>query len=152
MGVFLQHASLPFRTGVGARRLTDGAFRLLERKAPGSAGPCLRAHDAFAFCERRLSLSATIADRSSAGRISKGPTFTPGCFEINWMAWFRSLASSTRIPPNCSFVSAYGPSVTDTLPFFHFTVAALRGLWSGSPPAKCPPLRNTSSYAKHSSL
>ena len=56
--------------------------------------------------ERRRSLSRIISVKSSAGRISKGPAFTPGCFDINWMAWFRSLASSTRIPPNCSFVSA----------------------------------------------
>ena len=55
---------------------------------------------------RRFSLSATMADKSSAGRISKGPTLTPGCSDIKRMAWFRSRASSTRMPPNCSLVSA----------------------------------------------
>jgi len=33
--------------------------------------------------ERRRSLSLTIAVKSSAGRISNGPAFTPGCFDIN---------------------------------------------------------------------
>jgi hypothetical protein len=56
--------------------------------------------------ERRCSLSRIISLKSAAGRISKGPAFTPGCFDINWMAWFRSLASRMRIPPICSFVSA----------------------------------------------
>jgi len=55
---------------------------------------------------RRRSLSRTASVKSAAGRISNGPAFTPGCFDINWIAWFRSLASRTRIPPNCSFVSA----------------------------------------------
>jgi hypothetical protein len=55
---------------------------------------------------RRCSLSRIIPLRSAAGRISNGPAFTPGCFDINWMAWFRSRASSTRMPPICSFVSA----------------------------------------------
>jgi hypothetical protein len=32
-----------------------------------------------------------------------------------------------RIPPNCSLVSAYGPSVTLTLPFFHRKVLASEG-------------------------
>src|SRR5512139_3553964 len=119
---------------------------------PFVPGCCRVAYEAFRSFERLLSLSATIADRSSTGRISKGPTFTPGCFEMSWMAWFKSVASRTRIPPSCSFVSAYGPSVMDTLPFVHRSVAAFRGLWSASPPAKCPSLRNTSSYAKHSSM
>jgi hypothetical protein len=39
----------------------------------------------FAFARRRA-LAATMAERSSAGRISKGPTFTPGCSDISWMA------------------------------------------------------------------
>ncbi len=45
---------------------------------------------------------------SSTGRISKGPDcpdFTPGCCDINWMAWFKSFASSRKNPPNCSLVS-----------------------------------------------
>jgi hypothetical protein len=33
--------------------------------------------------ERRRSLCLTISLRSAAGRISKGPAFTPGCFDIN---------------------------------------------------------------------
>jgi hypothetical protein len=38
-------------------------------------------------CEhRRSSLPRIISPRSAAGRISKGPIFTPGCFDINWMA------------------------------------------------------------------
>src|SRR5262245_36711869 len=48
------------------------------------------------------------------------------------MAWFKSVASSTPNPPNCSFVSAYGPSVIDTLPFFHLRVIAFRELWSAA--------------------
>jgi hypothetical protein len=70
---------------------------------------------------------------SSAGRISKGPTFTPGCFDINWTAWVRSAASRIRMPPNCPFVSAKGPLVTDTLPFRYLNVVAFRALWSASP-------------------
>ena len=35
---------------------------------------------------RRRSLAAIIVVRSCAGRISQRPTFTPGCFEISWMA------------------------------------------------------------------
>src|SRR5258706_14096485 len=33
--------------------------------------------------ERRRSLSRIISVKSAAGRISKGPAFTPGCFDIN---------------------------------------------------------------------
>ena len=42
-------------------------------------------HDPFAAARRRA-LAATMVVRSSAGRISKGPTFTPGCSDINWIA------------------------------------------------------------------
>ena len=54
----------------------------------------------------RSSLSRIIWVKSSVGRISKDPPRTPGCFDINWMAWFKSVASSIKIPPNCSLVSA----------------------------------------------
>ena len=40
----------------------------------------------FALPPRRSSLSRTISLRSAAGRISNGPAFTPGCFDINWIA------------------------------------------------------------------
>ncbi len=36
-----------------------------------------------------------------------------------------SCASSTRMPPSCSFVSVYGPSVVATLPFFQYKVNAV---------------------------
>jgi hypothetical protein len=50
-----------------------------------------------------------------AGESRQIPAFTAACFDSNWMAWFTSLASNTPNPPNCFFVSAYGPSVMDTL-------------------------------------
>ena len=56
--------------------------------------------------EWRCSLSRIISARSAAGRISKGPARTPGCFDISWMAWLRSFASRIRMPPICSLVSA----------------------------------------------
>jgi len=44
-------------------------------------------HFAFAAAPaRRCSLSRTIPASSAAGRISNGPAFTPGCFDINWIA------------------------------------------------------------------
>jgi hypothetical protein len=50
------------------------------------------------------------------GRISTNFRLSvAACFDSNWMAWFTSPASNTPNPPNCFFVSAYGPSVTDTL-------------------------------------
>src|SRR6187397_2623952 len=55
------------------------------------------------------------------------------------------------MPPICSLVSAYGPSVTATRPSFHRRVAAASGPISPSPPAKCPFFLRTSSYARHSS-
>jgi hypothetical protein len=54
----------------------------------GVASPC--AQGDFAAERRRSWLSRTSGVRSSAGRISKGPTLTPGCFDISWTAWFRS--------------------------------------------------------------
>jgi hypothetical protein len=36
--------------------------------------------------ERRCSLSRIISVKFSAGRISKGPAFTPECLDINWIA------------------------------------------------------------------
>ena len=56
--------------------------------------------------ERRRSLSRFISVWSAAGRISMGPPRTTGCFDINWMAWFKSLASRMKNPANCSLVSA----------------------------------------------
>src|SRR5215510_1253964 len=60
-----------------------------------------------------------------------------------------SRASRTRIPPSCSLVSAYGPSVVATLPFFQYRVKAVSAGWSASPPAQCPLARRWSSYSKH---
>ena len=42
---------------------------------------------------------------SLAGLISNGPIRTPGCFDISAIAWFRSRASRSRIPPSVSLVS-----------------------------------------------
>jgi hypothetical protein len=50
-----------------------------------------------------------------AGESRQIPAFRAACSDSNWMAWFTSLASKTPNPPNCFFVSAYGPSVMDTL-------------------------------------
>jgi hypothetical protein len=47
--------------------------------------PVFRVYSPFVLARRR-SLSRIISVNSSAGRISKGPAFTPGCFDINWMA------------------------------------------------------------------
>ena len=51
---------------------------------------------------------------SLAGRISNVVILilTAGCFDISEMAWFRSRASSSRMPPSDSLVSTYGLSVT----------------------------------------
>jgi hypothetical protein len=53
--------------------------------------------------ERRRSLSRIISVKSSAERISRIPVFTAGCFDINWTAWSRSLASNTPNPPKLLF-------------------------------------------------
>jgi hypothetical protein len=39
----------------------------------------------------------------SAARISTIPDFMAGCFDINWIAWFRSVASNTPNPPQLLF-------------------------------------------------
>src|SRR6266404_8625004 len=49
------------------------------------------------------------------------------------MAWFGSLASSTRTPPSCSLVSATGPSVMATLPRSNRSVVAVPARWSALP-------------------
>lgn len=43
----------------------------------------------------RSRLASTIGAMSAAARISTPPARTRGCFDINWMAWFKSRASST---------------------------------------------------------
>lgn len=67
---------------------------------------------------RRRSLSRIIPVRSSTGRISQGPIFTPGWFDMIWTAWLRSRASMIRSPPRISLVSTKGPSVAETVPFW----------------------------------
>lgn len=53
------------------------------------------------FAARLLAAASTVIS-SSAGRISKLPAHTPGCLDINRIAWFRSLALGTKFPPSCS--------------------------------------------------
>jgi hypothetical protein len=53
--------------------------------------PVFRAYSSCVI-ERRRALSRIISVRSSAGRISKAPAFTPGCFDIKW-PFFRSMSS-----------------------------------------------------------
>lgn len=43
-------------------------------------------HFDFAPPLRRCLLSRIMSVMSAAGRISNGPAFTPGCFDINWIA------------------------------------------------------------------
>ena len=62
-------------------------------------------------------------------------------------ASFMSSASTRKKPPSCSLVSAYGPSVTDRLPWRTRTVAAVRLLRSGSVAISRPVSRNVSTYA-----
>ena len=47
------------------------------------------------------------------------------------MAWFKSRASRIKSPPKSSLVSAYGPSITVTLPLRYCKVVALSGLPGG---------------------
>jgi hypothetical protein len=47
-----------------------------------------------------------------------------GCLNHMAIASFRSLASIIPTPPNCSFVSIKGPSVTDALPSLNRTLTA----------------------------
>jgi hypothetical protein len=80
----------------------------------GRGRPALAGEDARPPSQRDRRQGRTAAFRSSitalisscAGRISNGPKRTPGCFDIRAMAWFRSRASSRRMPPRYSFVSA----------------------------------------------
>src|SRR5215510_3764450 len=55
------------------------------------------------------------------------------------------------MPPSCSLVSAYGPSVVATLPFFQYRVTAVSGGWRGTSATRCPLARRWSLYSKHSS-
>ena len=77
-----------------------GTFSLRERDLS------LKQFAYFAWTPRRFSLSRTISVMSTTGRISNGPAFTPGCFDMISIACFLSRASRIRIPPICSFVSA----------------------------------------------
>jgi len=54
---------------------------------------------------------------SMIGRTSMLPRRPGGIFEATWIASFRSRASIRKNPPSCSYVSANGPSVIDSLPF-----------------------------------
>src|SRR5687768_5183229 len=63
------------------------------------------------------------ADHS--GRTSTEPYFAWGIFSAQRSASSRSLHSSKKKPPNCSCVSAKGPSVINVLPSRMRTVVAL---------------------------
>src|SRR5690606_12825034 len=76
------------------------------------------------FAARRRALCRMTSVMSSTPRISNGPALVPGCFDINSTAWSISRASSTRMPPSTSLVSANGPSVTTGLPLRDRTVLA----------------------------
>jgi hypothetical protein len=82
----------------------------------------------FTVDRRRALLWRMISARFTTGRISKDPTFIPGCLEIGRIAWLKLRASSIKIPPNCSFISAQGLSVTDAGLFF--IAAWLRDEWN----------------------
>src|SRR6266545_6756272 len=64
-----------------------------------------------------------ISDHS--GRISIEPSVADGIFAAQRRASSRSLQSSRKNPPNCSCVSAKGPSVMSALPSRTRTVVAL---------------------------
>src|SRR4029079_8673111 len=55
-------------------------------------------------------------------------------------------------PPRSSFVSAYGPSVTATLPFLKRRLTVASGPCSPSPETQCPFFLSVSSYAKQRSI
>ncbi len=63
------------------------------------------------------------------GRTSMLPRRPIGIFAATWMASFRSRASIRMNPPSCSFVSAKGPSVVDSLPFRTRRVVAVSTGW-----------------------
>ena len=62
---------------------------------------------------------------SLTGRTSMVPNRTDGNFEATWIASLRSRALIRKNPPNCSFVSAKGPSVADNFPFRTLTLTAV---------------------------
>ena len=62
---------------------------------------------------------------SSMGRTSKGPMRMPGWRLMIATASALSFASSTRMPPSISLVSAKGPSTRDAFPSAQRTVVAL---------------------------
>lgn len=69
---------------------------------------------------------------SMIGRTSMLPRRATGIFEATWMASFRSLALMRMNPPSCSFVSAKGPSVIDSVSFRIRTVMAVWTGWRAS--------------------
>src|SRR6478672_8857151 len=62
---------------------------------------------------------------SLTGRTSMVPNRTDGNLEATWIASFRSRALIRKKPPSCSFVSAWGPSVTDNFPLRILTLMAV---------------------------
>src|SRR5439155_2634832 len=63
---------------------------------------------------------------SWTGRISITPTRAGGNLAATAQASSMSLASMTKNPPSCSFVSAKGPAVVETLPARTRMVRAVR--------------------------
>jgi hypothetical protein len=69
-----------------------------RRRRIASAAPVnLAGSQAARPFDRRCSLSPIIPFRSAAGRISKGPNLTPGCFDITQPPPYLSSSSATSL-------------------------------------------------------
>src|SRR5439155_20884185 len=81
-----------------------------------------------------------ISGCSTHGRTSIDPDRAPGIRVASSIASSMSLHSTRKNPPNCSVVSANGPSVTSVSPFRTRTVVADVVPCSSSPPLTTPRL------------
>ena len=73
-----------------------------------------RPHSSRKACATAASTSVVHHGSGQNGRTSIVPIRATGCFEATSIASSRSAHSSRSKPPICSFVSAYGPSETNT--------------------------------------
>src|SRR5262249_3045852 len=100
--------------------------RMLLRRARRASHDQLFLGQLLPAAFRRCRLASISGVMSATGRISNpvASKTMAGGLDHNAIASFRSFASIIPTPPNCSFVSTKGPSVTDTLPFFIRTLTA----------------------------
>ena len=123
------------------RRMRRAGLKLKRSKGIHRPNVALDHVPRFAFpdrCSRRVRAAAGFRRRPRTHRAKSDASCT---------ASLRSRASTTRKPPTCSLVSAYGPSVTQALPSRTRTVVAVWAISSALPATNCPRSWSLSTYS-----